>query len=135
MKATRFFQVMILTAAAALCMNVNAQPRATHAEQPQAQKVEKHHDGKTVDVKDQHKGEVKKASKQSKQSGLRTTSAVKLRNHAANNSHSVKDKRGNNVVIPKGAKVTYVDSKGNYYKVTYKGYTGYIAKKYTTGRR
>ena len=75
-----------------------------------------------------------KANKSSAGKGFRTTVAVKLRKNASTNSTSVKYKNGKIVVIPKGASIKYVKTSGNFYKVTYKGYTGYIAKKYTTGR-
>jgi len=115
----RFFRVMTLMVVAMLCLNVNAQPRQAHNQQP----VKEH---KQEVKKESHKGSVAK--------GFRTTTAVKLRKHAANNSSSVKNRKGQGVVIPKGAAITYVGSKGNYYKVSYNGYTGYVAKKYTTGR-
>jgi len=126
---------MLLSAAAALCLNANAQAVRSQ----QSRHVEKHEQAVKVDEKKhaeqravEHKGDVKKNNKSHKGS-MRTTTTVKLRKKAANNTHSVKDKRGNNVVIPEGASITYLGSKGNYYKVRYKGYTGYVAKKYTTG--
>jgi len=134
-KVTRFF--LMAVAVASLSIGANAQ-----APQGRAQQDNRH---ERIETNNQHKvskdnARVAQPSKKSvgksnsKKGGFRTTTAVKLRKHASSNTHSIKDRNGNNVVIPKGARLTYVDSKGKYYKVTYKGYTGYVPKKYTTGR-
>jgi len=138
MKAKRL--ILMLAAATALCFGANAQAYKSHTEQGKQVHVQKSQPGvKAIDKNDKvaHKQEMSHkevAHKGTPAKGFRTTTAVKLRKHAANNSHSVKDKRGNSIVIPKGASIKYVGSKGNYYKVTYKNYTGYVAKKYTSGR-
>gem|GEM_PF-1722215 len=58
-----------------------------------------------------------------------TSSNVRLRKTASSKAASHKE-GGKPIVLKKGAKLTYLGTSGNYYKVSYNGVTGYISKKY-----
>jgi hypothetical protein len=153
MKAIKIFQVLVFGMALMLCTSLDAQvqksqpgnknaqaqkqpveqvqksqPAATASQAPKSQPAQQ------VSKSQPQASKASKAKKSTVGKGFRTTVAVKLRKNASSNSTSVKYKNGKIVVIPKGGSIKYVKTSGNFYKVTYKGYTGYIAKKYTTGR-
>lgn len=153
MKARKLFQVLVFGMAMMLCTSLDAQAQKSQPgnknAQTQKQSVEQVQKSQpaataTQAPKSQPAQQVSKSQPQGNKAtkvkktttgkGFRTTVAVKLRKNASSNSTSVKYKNGKIVVIPKGASIKYVKTSGNFYKVTYKGYTGYIAKKYTTGR-
>jgi len=130
MNIKRLFQVFLFSFAL-MGMTATAQvsQQRVHSQQPVTntqQKVQKSQPMQSGKVEAQVKT-------QSHKSGnvVRATTAVKLRRTASSKASTVKNKKGQTVVVPKGAAVNIVKSSGNFYKVTYKGYTGYIAKKYT----
>lgn len=153
MKARKLFQVLVFGMAMMLCTSLDAQAQKSQPgnknAQTQKQSVEqvqksqptatatqapKSQPAQQVSKSQPQGSKASKVKKSTAGKGFRTTVAVKLRKNASSNSTSVKYKNGKIVVIPKGASIKYVKTSGNFYKVTYKGYTGYIAKKYTTGR-
>jgi len=92
-----------------------AEPMSEHA--TQAIKVDKNH-SKAVKATTEAPSKVKV-----------TTSNVKLRKSASSKAAAVTSK-GKSLVIKKGTSLKCLGIKGNYYKVSYKGKTGYISTRY-----
>jgi len=111
-------KTMLLAAALTFGMSAWAQAPAPQHGQPAPnhhEKVERH----KVAPKKTHKRQV-----------TVITGNVRLRQSASKNAHSVRNSRGQRIILPRGARLTVIGSMGNYYKVSYNRHIGYISKRY-----